>query len=619
MIKELASVYKNARLLSLVERFLPYRLPFLIIFQMFLMILAYLSAYYLRFEGLIPRQYFLTMWKTLPIFLLVQGFFFQYHDLFRGLWRYVSFADLQNILRATLLSMLVLILIDFLTSPYIGAIPRSIFVLNALLVLTFTGGSRLIVRHLREHFVPQGASRRVMVVGNLKDVEPLLREMTSHADEYLPVILVEPTSSSRGFRIYDVPIVGGIQHIGRLVMNNRIQEIILAWPEAPADQINEILEECKRTQVRYRIIPSLSQVLGGQFRMADVRDIELEDLLPRPPIYIEQENLTRFISDKVMLVTGGGGSIGSELCRQIAKFRPRSLIIFERAENPLYEIEGELQRRFPDLELQPVVASINDRPGMELLMKQYRPNIVFHAAAYKHVPLMERCPIEATYNNILGTRNLVKAALVAQVERFVMVSTDKAVKPTSIMGVSKRIAEKYVQACNGHYDTRFIITRFGNVLGSAGSVIPLFKNQVAQGGPLTVTHPEIERFFMTIPESVQLLLQAAYMGNGGDIFVLNMGTPVKIVDLAKKLILLAGKTPGEDIQIVYTGLRAGEKLYEELFNNDEKPHSTSNPLIERAVGPIELLEEWEIHLDEIQELVQRRDVTGLLNKFKSIA
>jgi FlaA1/EpsC-like NDP-sugar epimerase len=552
------------------------------------------------------------MWKTLPIFLLVQALFFQYHALFRGLWRYVAFADLQNILRATLMSMVVLLLIDFLVSPYIGVIPRSIFVLNGLLVITLTGGCRLVVRHLRERYLPEGERRRVMVVGELKDAEPLLREMSSHMDDYLPVALVEPHSQSRGFRMYDVPIVGGIQHIARMVKKYRVQEIIFAWPDAPADQLNEILAECKRSQVRYRIVPSLGQVLDGQYRMADVRDIELEDLLPRPHIYIDQENINTFISDKVVLVTGGGGSIGSELCRQIAKFTPRALIIFERAENSLYEIEVELKRRFPNLSLHPLVASINDGPGLDLLLQHYRPDLIFHAAAYKHVPLMERCPIEAAYNNILGTRNLVKAAIAAKVGRFVMISTDKAVNPTSVMGVSKRIAEKYVQACNGHQYTRFITTRFGNVLGSAGSLIPLLKSQLSQGGPLTITHPEIERFFMTISEAVQLVLQAACIGKGGDIFVLNMGTPVKITDLAEKLILLAGKTPGKDIPINFIGLRPGEKLYEELFNDDEEAHSTEHPLIECATGPNETLEKWEVRLNEIQELIRARDRENLL-------
>jgi FlaA1/EpsC-like NDP-sugar epimerase len=351
--------------------------------------------------------------------------------------------------------------------------------------------------------------------------------------------------------------------------------------------------------------------------MADVRDIELEDLLPRPAIYIEREQVSKFINQRSVLVTGAGGSIGSELCRQLAQFEPKQLVMLERNENSLYQTELALKRRYPELKLEALIASINDAPGLNNILQKYRPEIIFHAAAYKHVPLMERCPIEAAYNNILGTRNLVKAALKAETEYFVMISTDKAVNPSSVMGVSKRIAENYVRACNTRSDTKFIITRFGNVLGSAGSVIPIFKSQLAQGGPICVTHPEIERFFITIPEAVQLVLQAVYMGEGGDIFVLKMGRPVKIRELAEKLILLAGKTP-RDIEIKYTGLREGEKMYEELFNEGESSQPSPHPLIDYAIGPHEFREVWENNIDEIQAIVYRGDATALLEKYQQL-
>lgn len=603
---------------GLLRRFLPYRYPFIIIFHLGLMAVSYLGAYYLRFEGLIPQEHYHTMWLTLPIFIVVQGLFFLYHDLYQGLWRYVGFTDLQNILRATIISILVLIPSEFLFSRYTGVIPRSIYVLDAFLLVGLTAGCRLVVRLFREHHQQPDKRTRVMLVGSVEAAEPLLREMSFHNSPFLPVVVTDPNSLFRGHRVYDVPIVSGIHQIPRLVQRHEVQEIIFAWPDAPPDQLKEIIEECKRYQVRYKVVPSLGEVLDGRFRLPDVRDIDLEDLLPRPPIYIDQENISSFIKDKVILVTGGGGSIGSELCRQVAKFNPRCLVIFERAENCLYEIEVDLRRRFPSLHLEALVASVNDAPGLNLLLQQYRPEVIFHAAAYKHVPLMERCPIEAAYNNILGTRNLVRGALEAKVGRFIMISTDKAVNPTSIMGVSKRIAEKYVHSRNDSNTTRFITTRFGNVLGSAGSVIPLLKEQLTRGGPLTVTHPEIERFFMTIPESVQLVLQAAYMGKGGDIFILNMGCSVKICDLAEKLILLAGKTPGVDVKIEYMGLRPGEKLYEELFNDEEQPQPTEHPMINRALGPKESGLVWEVHLDDIQALVSRRDVQGLVTKFKAI-
>ena len=461
--------------------------------------------------------------------------------------------------------------------------------------------------------------KRVLLVGPVSETEPIIREMIAHGNDYLPIAIIDPTLNMKGYRVYDVPILGGISQIVRAVQENKVQEIIFAWPNAPEDQLAEIIDECKRSNVRFKKIPSLSEVLGGRFRMADVRDIELEDLLPRPAIYIERDQVREFINQRSVLVTGAGGSIGSELCRQLAQFEPKQLVMLERNENSLYETEVALKRRHPELKLEALIASINDAPGLNNLLQKYQPEIIFHAAAYKHVPLMERCPIEAAYNNILGTRNLVKAALKAKTEYFVMISTDKAVNPSSVMGVSKRIAEKYVQACNDHCDTtKFIITRFGNVLGSAGSVIPLFKSQLAQGGPLYVTHPEIERFFMTIPEAVQLVLQAAYMGKGGDIFVLKMGRPVKIRELAEKLILLAGKTPGRDIEIKYIGLREGEKMYEELFNESESSQPSQHPLIDYAIGQPESKDIWEKNIDDIQEIVYQGDENKLLTMFKSI-
>ena len=617
-MKNSVSFRDNPPLRQCLDWLILHRLPFLILFQISLLALAYAGSYLLRFEGLIPQKYYDTMLLTLPHFVLVQGLVLYFLGLYRGLWRYVGFTDLRNIIRAALTSMVILIVLEFFLSPYVGAIPLSIYILDTVLLIMLIGGTRLFLRHFREIYLPAGESRRVMLIGPVDQAETLIREMDTHTSKYLPVVMVTPDSRFQGFRLYDVPILSGLHQIARGVKRHRVQEIIFAWPDAPLDQISEIIEECKRWQVRYRIVPSLGDVLDGRFRLSDVRDIELEDLLPRPPIYIEKDGVRNFIKDQVILVTGGGGSIGSELCRQVARFQPRTLMILERAENYLYEIELDLRRRFPDMDLQALIASVNDGPGLRALLQHYRPDLIFHAAAYKHVPLMERCPNEAAYNNILGTRNLVTAALAAETSRFVMISTDKAVNPTSVMGVSKRIAEKYVQACGGADQTRFITTRFGNVLGSAGSVIPILKEQLARGGPLTVTHQQIERFFMTIPESVQLVLQAAYMGQGGDIFVLNMGCSVRIMDLAEKLIVLAGKTPGKDIAITCTGLRPGEKLYEELFNIDEESRPTAHPLINRAVGAPESKEVWETHLNNIQALVHRRDATGLIAKFKEI-
>jgi len=610
----LAAILDNPVFPRIFARVLPYRVPLVVVVHAGFFTAAFIMAYDLRFEGLIPQVYHRTMWRTLPLVLLVQGGFFYFYNLYEGMWRYVSFADLLNIMRAVLMSLLVILPLEMLIAPYVGVTPRSVYVLNSLLVVAVTAGSRFLVRLLREQSHTRrecSFTRRIMVVGPVAAAEPLLREIYSHGSEYRPVALLDPDREARNSRVYDLPVIGGLGLMAQIAQERRVQEIIFAWPEAPEDRLSAIVDECKRFQIRFRIVPPLSEVLEGRYRLTDVRDVELEDLLPRPAIYIDHDHIRGVLQDRVVLVTGGGGSIGAELCRQVAGFRPRRLIILERAENSLFELEADLRRRFPDLNLDCQVASINDGPGLHLAMARGRPEVVFHAAAYKHVPLMERCPIEAAYNNILGTRNLVQAALAAGVECFVMISTDKAVNPSSIMGVSKRIAEKYVQASNNGSRIRFITTRFGNVLGSAGSVIPHFKRQIMQGGPVTVTHPEMERFFMTIPEAVQLVLQATGMGRGGDIFVLSMGRAVKIRELAEKLIVLAGKVPERDIEIVYTGLRPGEKMFEELFNADETPQPTAHALVQRAVGPVESCRRWEAHLDAIGEMVRSRDEAAL--------
>ena len=413
-MKNSVSFWDNPQLRQCLEWLIHHRLPFLILFQISLLVLAYAGSYLLRFEGLIPQKYYDTMLRTLPHFVLVQGLVFYFLGLYRGLWRYVGFTDLRNIIRAALTSMVILIVLEFFLSPYVGEIPLSIYILNTILLIILVGGTRLFLRHFREIYLPAGESRRVMLIGPVDQAETLIREMDTHTSNYLPVVMVSPNSRFQGFRLYDVPILSGLHQIARGIKRHRVQEIIFAWPDAPLDQINEIIEECKRWQVRYRIVPSLGDVLDGRFRLSDVRDIELEDLLPRPPIYIEKDAVRNFIKGQVILVTGGGGSIGSELCRQVAQFQPRTLMILERAENYLYEIELDLKRRFPDIDLQALIASVNDGPGLRALLQHYRPDLIFHAAAYKHVPLMERCPIEAAYNNILGTRNLVAAALAAE-------------------------------------------------------------------------------------------------------------------------------------------------------------------------------------------------------------
>ena len=602
-------------------RLVRFRLPLVILVNLGFMTVAYTGAYGLRFECLIPEEYYRVMLRTLPLAVLIQAFLFYYYDVFFGLWRFVSFEDLVNIIEATVLSQIFLANLNYFTSSWFGRIPISIYILDALLLITLVGGSRMAVRYVRQRFFSPGRAlqaKPTIVVGPLHYTEPLVREMLSHPDSLLPVAILDPTGESHGYRVHDIPIIQGFKEAKGLARRRRVQEFLVAWPDAPEEQLTRLMEFAHRERSKVKVLPSLPEVLAGKARLSDVRDIDLLDLLHRPPVQVEMERIGGILTDKVVLVSGAAGSIGSEICRQVAAFQPRNLILLDRAENCLCQLDMNLRRQFPDLPFQALVGSINDKDGMLALFRELRPQVVFHAAAYKHVPLMERAPLEAVYNNILGSRNLVQAALAAGTERFVLISTDKAVNPTNVMGVTKSIAERYVQSVNGVHPTRLIITRFGNVLGSAGSVIPLFKEQLLQGGPLTVTHPEIERFFMTIPEAVQLVLQAAAMGEGGDVFVLNMGRPVKIRELAEKLILLAGKTPGKDVEIIYTGLRPGEKLYEELFNADETPQPTEHPMILRATRPPDPPGTWDQALEELEALVRRRDVPGVLARFRAL-
>ena len=604
-----------------VQGALRFRLPLVILANLGFMSAAYAGAYALRFEGLIPEDYYRVMLRTLPVAVLIQVIVFYYYDVFFGLWRFVSFEDLVNIIEATAISQVFLANANYFTSPWLGRIPLSIYLLDGLLLITLVGGSRVGVRYVRQRFFSSGRSlsvKPVIVVGPLQVTEPLVREMLRMPNSLQPVGLLDTSGEALGCRVHDVRVLRNLREIKGLTRRHRVQELLVAWPDAPEEELTRLMQTARQQGLRVKVVPSLPDVLAGRTRLTDVRDIDLVDLLHRPPVEVESQRVAGIIRDRVVLVSGAAGSIGSEICRQVATFGPRNLILLDRAENCLCELDIALRREFPHLNFLPLVGSINDQAGLRHLFLEHRPHLVFHAAAYKHVPLMERAPLEAVYNNVLGTRNLVQAALAAGTERFVFISTDQAVNPTNVMGVTKAIAERYIQSVNGSHPTRLIITRFGNVLGSAGSVIPLFQQQLLNGGPLTVTHPEIERFFMTIPEAVQLVLQAAAMGEGGDIFVLNMGRAVKIRELAEKLILLAGKTPGRDVEIVYTGLRPGEKLYEELFNADEVPEPTEHPLILRATRAPGSLEAWEAGLAELEALVRRRDVPGVLNLFLSL-
>jgi len=422
--------------------------------------------------------------------------------------------------------------------------------------------------------------KKTLIVGAGDAGILVLKELKRSIDSPLyPTAFIDDNSEKLNLRILGIPVVGTRKNIGDIVKRYKIQVVIIAIPSAQGSEITHIVNICKEHNVEVKIFPRISDIINGRITLNMIREVRVEDLLGRPPIELDLLSISGYITDKIVLITGAGGSIGSEICRQVSNFNPKTVLLLGHGENSIYSIEKEIKQRFPLLSTKSIIADIQDRKRMEHVFSTYRPHVVFHAAAHKHVPLMENNPTEAIKNNIFGTRNVAECAHKYQAEKFVQISTDKAVNPTSIMGVTKRIAELVIQSVNERSNTHFSTVRFGNVLGSRGSVVPLFKQQILDGGPVTVTHPDMTRFFMTIPEAVQLVIQAGALEKEGEIFVLDMGKPVNISDLAKKLITLSGLTPDKDIQIKYTGIRPGEKLYEELFTKEEGSIASKHQLI----------------------------------------
>jgi FlaA1/EpsC-like NDP-sugar epimerase len=459
---------------------------------------------------------------------------------------------------------------------------ESVIMLDLFTTIMLLSGLRMLIRLYHEEFFAEsrGALRRFLIIGAGNAGEALLRELMRRKDTpYQVVGFVDDDPAKYRMKIHGVPVLGTVEQLPQICQKYSIDEIAIAIPSATPKQMRRVVQICQGTKLRFSTVPSITDIASGKLRVSQIRDVDINDLLGREEVKLDVEGIQRFLRGKTILVTGAGGSIGSEMCRQVCGFGPRCLLLLEQAENPLFFIEGELRKTFPNVPLEPLICDITDRVRVDQIFDRYRPEVVIHAAAHKHVPLMELNPGEAIKNNVIGTMNVANAADRIGSEHFVMISTDKAVNPTSIMGSSKRIAEMYIQDLNNTSKTHFVTVRFGNVLGSNGSVVPIFKKQIAEGGPVTVTHPEMRRYFMTIPEASQLVLQAAAIGKGGEIFVLDMGEPVKIVDLARDLITLSGFRPGEDIEIVFTGLRPGEKLFEELSIAGEDMVPTVHPKI----------------------------------------
>lgn len=566
----------------------------LMIYDVASILAASFLAIVMRYEfemDMIPSYFLEPIVRSLPFNIICTIIIFYIFRLYHSLWAFAGENELQNVVVASFLSSAVNGVILFVVKVQPKPVPSSYYFTYAFLLITFTFISRFSYRFFRnkKHKLQNKKNTtRVMVIGAGEAGNTIIKEIVSSNFSTMSIgCIIDDDPKKWGSFIQGIRVAGGRSKILECVDLYSIDEIFIAIPSASKKVIREILEICKETECKLRSLPGVYQLVNGEVNVSQLRDVEVEDLLGRDPIRVDLDSILKYVSNKTVLVTGGGGSIGSELCRQIAQHKPKKLILLDIYENSAYDVQQELQHKYPKLDLLVLIASVRNTNRMNSIFATYKPDIVYHAAAHKHVPLMETSPNEAIKNNVFGTWKTAQAAAYYGAEKFVMISTDKAVNPTNIMGASKRICEMIIQTFNRHYDTEFVAVRFGNVLGSNGSVIPLFKKQIQQGGPVTVTHPDIIRYFMTIPEAVSLVLQAGAYAKGGEIFVLDMGEPVKILDLARNLIRLSGYKVGEDIQIEFTGLRPGEKLYEELLMDEEGLQDTANKMIH--IGkPIEI-------------------------------
>ena len=537
--------------------------------------LAFYCAYLFRFDFALSEFRLHQYLELLKYVLSIKVAAFFGLGLYRGMWRYTSLSDIWRIFEATFLQSVLLVTVVLYKFGFVG-FSRGIFIIDWILAFLFTGGLRICIRSAYSF---QGAARggekgsgsiqRLIIIGAGRAGEKITREIRENPSlRYDLAGFVDDDAAKQGRTLHGKPVLGKVEDLERIALKHEADEILIAITEASAQDMRRIVDACKRTGLKHRILPGMGEILDGKAGLKALREVNYLDLLGRAPVALDDAGIREYITGQTILVTGCGGSIGSELCRQLVPFAPGLLVLVDASEFNLYQIEMELKHELKFTRYATVLGNIADRPLMDQVFGQHRPRTVFHAAAYKHVPMLERNPWQAVTNNILGTRAVMEAAVASGVERFVVVSTDKAVRPTNVMGASKRVTELLMQRFAAT-PTRFMAVRFGNVVGSSGSVIPLFRRQIEQGGPLTVTHPEVTRYFMSIAEAAQLILQAGAMGRGQEIFVLKMGQPVKIADMAQDLIRLSGKEPGVDIEIVFTGLREGEKLYEELITEGE--------------------------------------------------
>ncbi len=601
-----------------------------------------IMAYLLRFEFKLSDRIIEQIIWILPYLIVSKLVMFHFLGMYKGMWRYSSLNEFWRLSQACVLSVLVTIIVLFLFA-LLDKVPRSIFIIDAVLTFVLTGGVRMMIR---SYFAAKSGAKivhsssyartgprhrppeRVLIIGAGASGEKLLRTIIDNPNLIYHVVgFLDDDAGKRGRSLRGIPVFGPIKELAHVTRKYNVESVFITIPSATGAQMRKIVETCKNCNISYKTLPAIGEIMEGKISVKKLRDVNYEDLLRREPVRLDTRWIREYLAEQVILVTGAGGSIGSELCRQLVRFNPKKLVLVDAGEENLYGIQMELRHEVNFRKFCCVLASVQDRKLLEAVFKMYRPNVVFHAAAYKHVPLLERNPWEAVYNNVMGSRVVMGLAVDYGVERFVLVSTDKAVRPTNVMGASKRLSEIIMQSY-GRGGTRFMAVRFGNVVGSSGSVIPLFRKQIEHGGPVTVTHPEVTRYFMTIPEAAQLIVQAGAMGSGGEVFILEMGSPIRIADMARDFIRLSGKEPGRDIEIVFSGLRPGEKLYEELITSGEDVMGTRHEkiMVLRAngnggKGPADLQARstWLDHeLDQLCRIAKTHEPTAIKRKFQHL-
>ena len=605
---------------------------FLVIFaaDLILLALSLWLAFLIRFDFVIPHEYQLRMLHILPFYLLVKVLVFFVFNLYRGMWRYTSLPELVNILKASMVATLV-ITTAHLFLPTFEIVPRAVILADLILTFIFISGIRVSVRYIylirpkiRQTNIGDkeidGTRSRVLIIGAGDAGEKILREIRD--SQYVnskAVGFLDDDPRKRGVTIHGVSVFGPISDLEKY--KNKIDEILICVPTASGEQMRRIVDFCKKSEKPFKTLPGIWEIIDGSIGLQQIREVSILDLLGREEVKLDRNSIERFIQNKIVLVTGGGGSIGSELVRQVLSFSPGDLVIADFGEFNLFQMEQELKTKKSKTKIHTVLVDVRNPNATERMFKQYHPQIVLHAAAYKHVPIQEYYPWEAIHTNVGGTRKMIELSRQNHVESFVLVSTDKAVRPKNVMGATKRIAEMLIHCENGNSSTKFMTVRFGNVIGSSGSVIPTFKEQISHGGPVTVTHPDIERYFMSIPEAAQLILQAGALGQGGETFVLDMGKPIKIDALARDLVRLSGMEPGVDIDIVYSGLRPGEKLYEELIADTQTVLPTTNHKIMTLISEHTTVEQNDLlmrQIDELQNIASMYNQEEIRLKLKEI-